>query len=90
MLKLRYSAKFKRDFKLIKKRGFDIRQLNAVIEILADGQSLPENYRDHALVGEYGGHRECHITPDWLLIYVIENDILTLTLTRTGSHSDLF
>lgn len=90
MLKLRYSAKFKKDFKLIKKRGFDVRQLNAVIELLANGQQLPEQYRDHALVGEYGGHRECHITPDWLLVYVIENDILTLTLTRTGSHSDLF
>lgn len=60
------------------------------MQILANGETLPPKYKDHELKGNYQGHRECHIEPDWLLIYKIENDILILTLTRTGTHSDLF
>jgi len=90
MLKVRYSAKFKNDFKLIQKRGNYINLLQDVIVLLCDEQQLAPKYKDHVLSGNYSGHRECHITPDWLLIYKIEKDILTLSLTRTGSHSDLF
>lgn len=64
--------------------------LDRVIEKLSMGEPLPEQYRDHELTGGWKGHRECHIRPDWLLIYYRENDVLVLTLTRTGSHSDLF
>lgn len=90
MLKIRYSAKFKRDYKLLKKRGYDVRLLQDTITLLCDKSVLAEKYQDHALRDNYFGYRECQITPDWLLIYKIEDDILTLTLTRTGSHSDLF
>lgn len=90
MLKIRYSAKFKKDYKTIQKRGYDTRLLIAVIRLLAEEKRLPEKHRDHPLSGNYTGHRECHITPDWLLIYKIERDVLTLVLTRTGSHSDIF
>ena len=90
MLKIRYSRRFKQDYKNIVKRGYDIKLLEEVISILAHKKILPQKYLDHALVGNFAGHRECHITPDWLLIYKIEKDILTLSLTRTGSHSDLF
>ena len=74
----------------MKKRGLDIRLLDNVIDMLRQGQTLDIKYRDHALTVNYEGYRECHIKPDWLLIYYIENDILTLTLSDTGSHSDLF
>ena len=74
----------------MKKRGLDIRLLDNVIDMLRQGQTLDIKYRDHALTGNYEGYRECHIKPDLLLIYYIENDILTLTLSDTGSHSDLF
>lgn len=81
---------FKKDYKLAQKRGLDMSQLQKVIEILSSGEALPEKYLDHALIGDYKGYRECHIRPDWLLVYKIQNDILILTLARTGSHSDLF
>jgi len=84
------SARFRQDLKRVFKRGYDLTLLDAVIELLEAGDPLPDKNRDHALTGNYAGHRECHISPDWLLIYKIENDILVLTLTRTGSHSDLF
>lgn len=71
------------------KRGLDISLLDAVVESLAKGETLDEKYRDHALTGNYAGFRECHVKPDWLLIYLIEDDVLTLTLVNTGSHSDL-
>lgn len=90
MLKVRYSAKFKKDFKLVVKRGYDTKLFEDVVSLLREQNPLPERYSDHSLSGKYVGHRECHITPDWLLIYKIENDILTLSLTRTGTHSDLF
>lgn len=90
MLKIRYSSRFKKDYKTIVKRGYDIKLLEEVLNILIQDKILPQKYLDHPLAGDYAKHRECHITPDWLLIYKIENDILTLSLTRTGTHSDLF
>ena len=74
----------------MKKRGLDISLLDDVVDKLRQGIPLEEKYKDHGLSGKYEGFRECHIKPDWLLIYLIENDILTLTLVDTGSHSDLF
>lgn len=90
MLTIKYETTFKKDFKRIIKRGYNIRLLEDVIEILASGQLLPEKYKDHNLTGNYYDCRECHITPDWLLIYKISNNELILYLTRTGTHSDLF
>ena len=90
MLTIRYSSKFKKDYKTIKKRGYDIRLLEEVLKILRTEQLLPSKYRDHALIGNYKNYRECHITPDWLLIYIIKDSELLLELTRTGTHSDLF
>ena len=90
MLKVRYSAKFKKDFKAIVKRGYDITLFEDVVGLLREEKPLSEKYCDHPLKGEYMGHRECHISPDWLLIYKVENDMVTLSLTRTGTHSDLF
>lgn len=90
MLTIKYETTFKKDFKRIVKRGYDIRLLEYVIETLASEKSLPERYRDHSLIGDYADCRECHITPDWLLVYKIDNDELILYLMRTGSHSDLF
>ena len=90
MLTISYSAKFKKDYKLAKKRGCDIRLLEELLEILCAEHPLPQKYLDHALTGNYNGHRECHITPNWLLIYKIENHLLVLTLIRTGTYSDLF
>lgn len=81
---------FKKDYKLAKKRGYDLAALQEVITKLANGQPLPEKNKDHALTGNYAGCRECHVKPDWLLIYQIFNDELVLYLTRTGTHSDLF
>lgn len=84
------SGSFKRDLKLAVKRKRDIAKMDAVVEMLLSGESLPEKYKDHNLGGSWARHRECHIEPDWLLIYYVEDDVLTLTLTRTGMHSDLF
>ena len=87
---VKFTSKFKKDFKLIKKRDLDLQLFSEVVEILADGSSLPAKYHDHPLIGDYKGNRECHISPDWLLIYKIHDNCLVLTLIRTGSHSDLF
>jgi mRNA interferase YafQ len=84
------SGCFKRDLKLAVKRKRDITIMDAVVEMLLSGEPLPAKYKDHNLSGNWASHRECHIEPDWLLIYYIEDDVLTLTLTRTGTHSDLF
>jgi mRNA interferase YafQ len=89
MLEIEFTAKFKHDFKKIKKQGKDISKLTAVLDILAKQSPLPERMHDHALTGSYGGHRECHIEPDWLLIYLIKDNELVLTAVRTGSHSDI-
>ena len=85
-----WTTKFKKDYKLAVKRKLDINLLDDVIRVLAKEETLPEKNRDHELTGAWTGHRECHIQPDWILIYRIEDDILVLTLSRTGSHSDLF
>lgn len=86
------TTSFVKDYKLAKKRGCDMSKLRAAIELLANGETLPAKYRDHALVTsrKYKGVRECHIEPDWLLIYRITESALVLTLFRTGTHSDLF
>lgn len=81
---------FKKDYKLAMRRGRKMNLLKEVITLLAMGETLPEKYKDHSLTGNWSEHRECHIQPDWLLIYRIEDDVLVLTLSRTGSHSDLF
>ncbi len=90
MLEVKLTSKFKKDYKLLKKRHMDIGLLKEIVEKLANQQPLEEKYRDHELTGKYKGFRECHVQPDWLLIYLLEEGKLTLTLTRTGSHSDLF
>ena len=90
MYQVKFTTAFKKSYKLMKKRGLDIAALDSVIDTLRQGKQLDEKYRDHGLTGNFIGFRECHIKPDWLLIYLIENDILTLTLVDTGSHSDLF
>lgn len=84
------SNKFKRDLKRLQKRGYDLRLLNEVLKRLADAEPLAERHRDHALSGNFAGCRECHITPDWLLIYRVEEEQLLLLLLHTGTHSDLF
>lgn len=84
------TSRFEKDLKRATKRGHDLKLLQKVVDTLATGKPLPTKYRDHALKGDYAGCRECHIQPDWLLIYQINNNILVLTLLHTGTHSDLF
>ena len=84
------TSQFKKDYKLAMKRGLDISLLEDIIAKLALGESLPEKNRDHALSGNWNGYRECHRLPDWLLIYKLEDNVLILTLARTGTHSNLF
>lgn len=88
--KLIYTTKFKKDYKLSIRRGMPIELLKDTITLLQNGQPLPSKMHDHALVGDFIGFRECHILPDWLLLYFVEEDTITLTLSRTGSHSDIF
>lgn len=90
MLEIVPSNQFKKDLKLASRRGLNMNNLRKVINALADGQPLAEKYKDHFLTGEYKGFRECHVEPDWLLIYRIRKNELELFLFRTGSHSDLF
>lgn len=90
MYKIRPTSRFQKDLKRVQKRGLDLGLLTAVIKQLAAGQPLPPKNRDHSLTGDYSGCRECHVAPDWLLIYEIDQDTLFLYLTRTGTHSDLF
>ncbi|MCL2039479.1 MAG: type II toxin-antitoxin system YafQ family toxin [Bacteroidetes bacterium] len=82
--------KFKNSLKRCAKRGYNKNLLKEVINMLAKGEQLPAKYNDHKLHGKYKNCRECHIEPDWLLVYKIEDDKLILTLTNTGTHSDLF
>lgn len=84
------TGKFKKDLKVAIKLGYDTRLLDIVVTKLSKGETLEPKYRDHPLSGNYIGKRECHITPDWLLIYEYDNNNLFLYLTRTGTHSDLF
>ena len=84
------TSKFKKSLKLAKRRGLNLELLDQVVTMLQNDIPLQEKYRDHELKGKYQGFRECHIQPDWLLIYLKDNDVLTLTLVDTGSHTDLF
>ena len=90
MLEIVPSNQFKKDLRLAKKRGCQMEHLRDVVNILANEQKLDDKYRDHGLSGRYNGFRECHVEPDWLLIYRINQDALELFLFRTGTHSDLF
>ena len=87
---LKFTAAYKKGYRRAKKRGMDVNLLDAVVEELRNGRKLDPKYRDHALHGDFEGFRECHIQPDWLLVYLVENDVLTLTLTDTGTHADVF
>ena len=90
MLDLVMTIQFRKDLKRINKRGKDLSLLKDVLQTLREEQALEEKYHDHALTGNYIGFRECHIQPDWLLVYAINKEELILTASRTGSHSDLF
>ena len=90
MFEVVLSNRFRKALKLAAKRGLRLDELNAIVEQLAAGQTLPERNRDHALTGDYIGFRECHIRPDWLLVYRVDGDALELFLFRTGTHTDLF
>ncbi len=92
MLKIKAHTQFKRDYKLARKRGMPLDALTTVISMLAEGKPLPSRYRDHALTNysRYRNARECHILPDWILVYHADNEELILSLLRTGTHSDLF
>ncbi len=87
---VRFTNQFKKDLKLAKKQGKSIEKLFEVVEKLANGEKLEAKYKDHELIGNYKGCRECHIEPDWLLVYEVINDVLVLMLYRIGSHSELF
>lgn len=90
MLHLEITGQFRKDYKRVKKRGYDMNLLENVIQTLLEERLLAEKYRDHSLTGNYTGFRECHVLPDWLLIYTIQQDRLVLTASRAGTHSDLF
>ncbi|MBS4032525.1 MAG: type II toxin-antitoxin system YafQ family toxin [Clostridiales bacterium] len=90
MLTLKTTTQFRKDYKLMKKRGYNIGLLQEVLQTLLEEKPLAEKHCDHALVGNYTGFRECHILPDWLLIYQVDSETLILVASRTGTHSDLF
>ena len=90
MYKVTLKKQFRKDFALMKRRGMPLDELQTAITVLASGSTLAPEYRDPPLKGEYVGCRECHILPDWLLVYKIKDRMLELILIRTGSHSDLF
>ncbi len=90
LYKLSFTKQYLKDLRLARKRNLDEDKLNEIIKMLINGETLPQKNRDHALVGDFKGCRECHISPDWLLIYAKDDGIKIITLLRTGSHSDLF
>lgn len=90
MYQVKFTSTYKKSYKLMKERGLDLSLLDEVVDLLRQGKQLDEKYRDHGLSGKFEGFRECHVKSDWLLVYLIENDILTLTLVDTGTHSDIF
>ena len=90
MLNLYTTGQFRKDEKLVRKRGFDISLLKTVIQTLMEEKPLNPKHKDHPLIGNYAGFRECHILPDWLLIYAVDKERLILTASRTGTHTDLF
>lgn len=87
---VKFTTQFKRDLKLAKKQRKNLDELFDVIELLANGKVLDDKYQDHGLSGNYKGTRECHINPDWLLVYELKEDVLVLMLYRIGSHSEIF
>ena len=87
---LSVTTRFKKDFRKALKQGRNSKLMDEVVGLLVAGNTLPEKFKDHFLTGKWSGYKECHILPDWLLIYRIEKNILVLTLSRTGSHSELF
>lgn len=90
MLTIKRTTKFKKEFKIAVRRGCNIEVFEHVVRELANERKLDEKYRDHALTGNFVGFRECHLAPDWLLVYQIDKGELVLTLSRTGTHSDIF
>ena len=90
MYTVKYTTRFKKDYKRLKKRGYDMNKLLDVIDLLRTGGELPAKYKDHPLRGGYIGHRDCHIEPDWVLVYFKSEAALVLSLTRTGTHGDVF
>jgi len=90
MLKIAFTKQYLKDLELMKRRNLPKSELDEVVKLLSKGSSLLPKHKDHPLKGNYKDYRECHIRPDWLLIYKIEKQILTLVLVRTGTHSDLF
>lgn len=90
MYRIVYTNRMKKGVKLMKKRGKDLEKLAKVLSLLASGNQLPPQNQDHQLAGDMRDFRECHIEPDWLLVYQIYDDLLILSATATGSHSDLF
>ena len=87
---LRLSKRYSKSLKKMLRRGYDIKKISAVVKMLANGETLPLKYKDHPLHGDLEGFRDCHIENDWVLLYYIEDDVLVLTLSDTGTHSDLF
>lgn len=90
MYQIKFTTAYKKSYKLMKKRGYDLSLLDEAVDMLRQGKKLASRYKDHELSGNFRGFRECHIKPDWLLVYLVENDICTLTLVDTGTHSDIF
>lgn len=90
MLDIRATGQFMKDLKVARKRGLNVDELNEIVRLIAKQQPLPAKNKDHKLSGEYAGCRECHIHPDWLLIYAVNDSVNILNLIRTGTHSDLF
>jgi len=89
MYEIELTARMKRDIKRMKKRGKDMTKLADILDLLAAGNPLPKNFRDHALTGNLKDFRECHIEPDWLLMYIVYDNVLVISATATGSHADL-
>ena len=86
---IRQTSRYKKSLKLMLKRGKDIKKITKVVRMLAQGETLPPQHKDHPLIGDYAGSRDCHIENDWVLIYKIVDSLLILTLADTGTHSDL-
>jgi mRNA interferase YafQ len=90
MLTPQETTRFRRDLRRMRRRGKDVQKLQAIVRLLVQEQPLAPRHRDHPLVGDWLGYRDCHIEPDWLLIYKIDQEEASLTLARTGTHADLF
>jgi mRNA interferase YafQ len=90
MLKVQYTNQYLKDLELMKRRNLPKSELDEVVRLLSNEEPLLPKHKDHSLKGNFAGYRECHLRPDWLLMYKIDKQILTLVLVRTGTHSDLF